>query len=134
MSTTRLTISCSPQKATQETACTQPKRHKRRRRARTRCGQRNHPTGYGHLRVHGETIPQAAEGSHRATGALYILSRRSHKARTQQGPPPLQFRNKAHLHSIALVYVSLINTIMRWVRGDTVTSVRRQKATYMPHE
>jgi hypothetical protein len=39
-------------------------------------------------------------------------------------PPPLEFRNKAYLHNIALVHATLINTIMRRVLGHTVTSTR----------
>ena len=39
-------------------------------------------------------------------------------------PPPLEFRNMAYLHNIALVHATLINTIMRRVLGDTVTSTR----------
>ena len=36
-------------------------------------------------------------------------------------PPPLEFRNKAYLHNIALVHVSLISTVMQRVLGHTVT-------------
>ena len=36
-------------------------------------------------------------------------------------PPPLEFRNKAYLHNIALVHASLISTVMQRVLGHTVT-------------
>ena len=58
--------------------------------------------------------------AHRTSGAVNAHTQGVHT----EEPPPLEFRNKAYLHNIALVHVSLISTIMRRVLGHTVTSTR----------
>ena len=58
--------------------------------------------------------------AHRTSGAVNAHTQGVHT----EEPPPLEFRNKAYLHNIALVHATLINTIMRRVLGHTVTSTR----------
>ena len=58
--------------------------------------------------------------AHRTSGAVNAHTQGVHT----EEPPPLEFRNRAYLHNIALVHVSLISTIMRRVLGHTVTSTR----------
>ena len=56
--------------------------------------------------------------AHRISGAV---NDDPHTRRAHRGAPPLEFRNKAYLHNIALVHVSLISTVMQRVLGHTVT-------------
>ena len=63
--------------------------------------------------------------AHRMSGAVNMDT----QAVDGGDPPPLEFRNKAHLRNLALLHISLINTIMRRITGHTVTQARRQGAS-----